>query len=84
MTGVWYKTQEDAAAHQAAMDRPSYGTHAGIAVSPMASGRLDPPDICLIYASRRMISSSMACSGPAAAPNGLRGESSCADSRGRA
>ena len=50
MTGVWYKTAEDAAAHQAAMNHASIGTHEALAVSPLASGRLNPPDICLIYA----------------------------------
>ena len=50
MTGVWYETQEDAAAHQEAMDVVPAGQYEAMAVSPLASGRLNPPDICLIYA----------------------------------
>ena len=87
MTGVWYKTQEDAAAHQAAMDRPSYGTHAGVAVSPMASGRLDPPDICLIYATPAqmiLFINGLQWTGYKKLEWGCVGESSCADSWGRA
>ena len=41
MTNVWYGTQEDAAAHQAAMDHADFGSHEALAVSPLASGRLD-------------------------------------------
>ncbi len=50
MTGVWYETGEDASAHQHAMDVVPHGRYEAMAVSPLASGRLDPPDICLIYA----------------------------------
>ncbi len=45
-----YSTEKDAAAHQQAMDIVAYGQYEAMAVSPLASGRLDPPDICLIYA----------------------------------
>ncbi|MGA1034693.1 MAG: DUF169 domain-containing protein, partial [Ilumatobacteraceae bacterium] len=50
MTGVWYGTSEDASAHQHAMTTAPFGKWEAMAVSPLASGRLDPPDICLIYA----------------------------------
>ena len=50
MTGVWYGTPEDAKAHQDAMDVLEYGQYEAMAVSPLGSGRLNPPDICLIYA----------------------------------
>ena len=49
MAGVWFKTVEDSAAHQRAMDCVPHGRHRAMAVSPLTSGRLDPPDICLIY-----------------------------------
>jgi uncharacterized protein (DUF169 family) len=49
MAGVWFETLEDAAAHQRAMDCVPYGRYAAMAVSPLASGRLNPPDVCLIY-----------------------------------
>ena len=48
MAGVWYSNQEEAAAHQAAMDVVEFGQYQAMAVSPLSSGRLDPPDICLI------------------------------------
>jgi uncharacterized protein (DUF169 family) len=50
MAGVWYETGADAAAHQRAMDVVPYGTYVAMAVSPLAAGRLNPPDVCLIYA----------------------------------
>ncbi len=49
MAGVWFKTIEDASAHQHAMDCVPHGRYQAMAVSPLTSGRLDPPDICLIY-----------------------------------
>ena len=50
MNGVWFGSQQDAAAHQQAMDVVEHGKYEAMAVSPLASGRLNPPDICLIYA----------------------------------
>jgi uncharacterized protein (DUF169 family) len=87
MQGVWYATAEDAAAHQNAMDRPSYGTHAAIAVAPLAAGRLDPPDICLIYATPAqmiLFINGLQWTGYRKLEWGCVGESSCADSWGRA
>ncbi len=49
MAGVWFKTLEDASRHQHAMDCVPYGRYEAMAVSPLTSGRLDPPDICLVY-----------------------------------
>jgi uncharacterized protein (DUF169 family) len=50
MVGVWYATPVDAAAHQKAMNIVPKGKYAALAVAPLASGRLDPPDIALFYA----------------------------------
>src|SRR5205823_2997945 len=50
MAGVWFKTQADASLHQHAMDCVPYGRYRAMAVAPLASNRLDPPDICLLYA----------------------------------
>src|SRR6187551_3258200 len=47
MTGVWFSTLEDASAHQAAMHCVEDGRYEALAVAPLASGRLDPPDIAL-------------------------------------
>lgn len=87
MNGVWYGSLEDSAAHQQAMDCASYGDYEAVAVSPLTSGRLDNPDICLIYATPGQMITFI---------NGLQwrnyeklsftvvGESACADSWGRA
>ncbi|NNE12430.1 MAG: DUF169 domain-containing protein [Ilumatobacter sp.] len=85
--GVWYATDEDAARHQAAMDLPSFGDHEALAVSPLASGRLDPPDICLIYATPAqmiLFINGLQWTGYKKLEWGCVGESSCADSWGRA
>jgi hypothetical protein len=50
MSGVWFASPEDAAAHQAAMHCVEDGQYDALAVAPLASGRLDPPDIALFYA----------------------------------
>ena len=50
MAGVWYSTPEDARAHQEAMECVPDGRYEALAVAPLASGRLDPPDIALFYA----------------------------------
>ncbi|MBI4694987.1 MAG: DUF169 domain-containing protein [Gammaproteobacteria bacterium] len=87
MHGVWYGTLEDSAAHQAAMSCASYGDYAAVAVSPLASGRLDNPDLCLVYGTPGQMITFI---------NGLQyrnyqkysftcvGESACADSWGNA
>src|SRR3954469_10574809 len=48
--GVWHGTAEDARKRQEALDVVPYGQYQAMAVSPLTSGRLDPPDICLVYA----------------------------------
>lgn len=50
MAGVWFATDDDAALHQHAMHTVPYGRYEAMAVSPLVTGRLDPPDICLVYA----------------------------------
>ena len=87
MNGVWYGTLEDSAAHQAAMSCAPHGDYEAVAVSPLNSGRLDNPDICLIYGTPGQMITFI---------NGLQylgyrkleftcvGESACADSWGNA
>lgn len=87
MAGVWFETVEDSSQHQHAMDVVDYGRYEAMAVSPLANGRLDPPDIALIYATPAQMILFI---------NGLQwtgfnklnwscvGESACADSWGRA
>src|ERR1700709_1080277 len=48
--GVWHGTAEDAARRQQALDVVPHGRYEALVVSPLASGRPNPPDICLVYA----------------------------------
>lgn len=87
MEGVWFENRAAAAAHQAQMPRVPAGTYHGLAVSPLRTGRLSPPDICLFYANPAQMILFI---------NGLQwknyrrydfsitGESACADSWGHA
>jgi uncharacterized protein (DUF169 family) len=87
MAGVWYENEAEAAAHQAAMDVVPFGRFDAMAVSPLASGRLDPPDICLIYATPAqmiLFINGLQWTGYKKLEWGCVGESSCADSWGRA
>lgn len=47
--GVWYERLHESAAHQAAMYTVEYGRYTACAISPLESGRLDTPDICMLY-----------------------------------
>ena len=87
MAGVWFETLEDSAAHQAAMDVVAFGQYEAMAVSPLVSGRLDPPDICLIYATPGqmiILINGLQWSGYKKFDWSVVGESACADSWGRA
>ena len=87
MNGVWFGSQEDAAAHQKAMDVVDYGKYQAMAVSPLSSGRLNPPDICLIYATPAqmiLFINGLQWTGYEKLDFGCVGESACADSWGRA
>ncbi len=87
MAGVWFESQEDSAAHQEAMDVVPHGKYAAMAVSPLSTGRLDPPDICLIYATPAqmiLFINGLQWTGYKKLEWGCVGESACADSWGRA
>ena len=87
MVGVWYATPADASAHQRAMAVVPHGRHAALAVSPLASGRLDPPDIALFYATPGAMMhfiNGLQWSGYRRFDWSVVGESACADSWGRA
>ncbi len=87
MAGVWYETASEAGAHQRAMDVVPFGKFEAMAVSPLASGRLNPPDICLIYATPAqmiLFINGLQWTGYKKLEWGCVGESSCADSWGRA
>jgi uncharacterized protein (DUF169 family) len=85
--GVWYGDLESSASHQREMSCAPYGEYEALVVSPLTSGRIDNPDICLIYGTPGQMITLV---------NGLQwksykkytftcvGESACADSWGRA
>jgi uncharacterized protein (DUF169 family) len=87
IAGVWYETPADASAHQHAMTVVPYGQYAAMAVSPLTAGRLNPPDVCLLYATPAqmiLFINGLQWSGYKKLQWGCVGESSCADSWGRA
>jgi uncharacterized protein (DUF169 family) len=87
MTNVWFATQADAAAHQKAMHVVPAGKYRALAVAPLASGRLDPPDIALFYATPGAMMyfiNGLQWSGYKRFDWSVVGESACADSWGRA
>ena len=87
MKGVWFATLEDAGRHQAAMNVVPRGKYQALAVAPLASGRLDPPDIALFYATPGAMIyfiNGLQWSGYKRFDWSVVGESACADSWGRA
>ena len=87
MTGVWYATPADAGAHQKAMNVVPKGRFKALAVAPLASGRLDPPDIALFYATPGAMIyfiNGLQWAGYKRFDWSVVGESACADSWGRA
>ena len=85
--GVWHGTAEDARKRQEALDVVAYGQYQALAVSPLTSGRLDPPDICLVYATPGqmiILINGLQYTGYRKFEWGVVGETACADSWGRA
>ena len=87
MTGVWFATQVDASAHQKAMNLVPAGKFKALAVAPLASGRIEAPDIALFYATPGAMMyfiNGLQWSGYKRFDWSVVGESACADSWGRA
>jgi uncharacterized protein (DUF169 family) len=87
MTGVWFSTPEDAAAHQAAMNCVPDGRYEALAVGPLAAGKLTAPDIALFYATPGAMIyfiNGLQWAGYKRFDWSVVGESACADSWGRA
>ena len=64
-----------------------FGQYQALAVSPLASGRLNPPDICLVYATPGqmiILINGLQYTGYKKFEWGVVGETACADSWGRA
>ncbi|HXE51559.1 MAG TPA: DUF169 domain-containing protein [Tepidisphaeraceae bacterium] len=86
MEGVWFENREAAAAHQAGMSRvePKY---AGLAISPLRTARLDPPDVCQFYgnpAQMILFINGLQWRNYKRYDFSITGESACADSWGHA
>lgn len=93
MSGVWYATVEDATRHQAAMHRVPQGRYKALVAAPLVkwSGQagqpLGQPDIALFYATPGAMMyfiNGLQWSGYRRFDWSVVGESSCADSWGRA
>ncbi len=85
--GVWHGTAEDARKRQEALDMVPAGRYEALVVSPLASGRLTPPDICLVYATPGqmiILINGLQYTGYKKFEWGVVGETACADSWGRA
>src|ERR1700749_1679780 len=85
--GVWHGTAEDARKRQEALDVVPFGQFKALAVSPLTSGRLNPPDICLVYATPGqmiILINGLQYIGYKKFEWGVVGETACADSWGRA
>ncbi|MGI9524806.1 MAG: DUF169 domain-containing protein [Hyphomicrobiaceae bacterium] len=87
MVGVWFEDAAGAHAHQTSMHCVKDGIYEALAVSPLSSGRLDPPDIALFYATPGAMMyfiNGLQWSGYKRFDWSVVGESACADSWGRA
>jgi uncharacterized protein (DUF169 family) len=87
MAGVWYADQQEASAHQHAMDCAPAGQYESLVVSPLAGGRLDPPEIALIFATPGqmiLFINGLQWKGYKKLEFTVVGESACADSWGKA
>ena len=87
MTNVWFETDADSIAHQEAMDVLPSGRYRALAVSPLSTGRLDPPDLALLYGTPGqmiILINGLQFSGYKKFDFSVVGESACADSWGRA
>jgi uncharacterized protein (DUF169 family) len=85
--GIWHATPEDARRRQEALTVVPHGRYRAMVVSPLESGRLDPPDICLIYATPGqmiLFINGLQWKGYRKFEWSVVGETACADSWGRA
>jgi uncharacterized protein (DUF169 family) len=85
--GVWHENAVDARKRQEALDVVPHGHYEALVVSPLASGRLNPPDICLVYATPGqmiILINGLQYTGYKKFEWGVVGETACADSWGRA
>lgn len=87
MAGVWFESQKDAALHQHSLDIVPDGQYEALAVSPLEANRIENPDICLFYGTpgqMMIFINGLQWDGFKKFEWSVVGESSCADSWGRA
>ena len=87
MVGVWYATRRGRGRTPGGDEYACRRQVRALAVSPLASGRLDPPDIALFYATPGAMMyfiNGLQWSGYKRFDWSVVGESACADSWGRA
>jgi uncharacterized protein (DUF169 family) len=87
MAGVWFETLEDSAAQPGSDGYRPVREVPGNGRLALTSGRLDPPDVCLIYATPGqmiILINGLQWSGYKKFEWSVVGESACADSWGRA
>jgi uncharacterized protein (DUF169 family) len=85
--GVWHATPEDARLRQEALTVVPHGRYRALAVSPLEAGRLNPPDICLVYGTPGqmiLFINGLQWKGYRKFDWSVVGETACADSWGRA
>ncbi|WP_198971728.1 DUF169 domain-containing protein [Xylophilus sp. ASV27] len=83
--GVWFATIEASRDHQSQMPRVPHGKYVGVAISPLASNRLDAPDTVLVYATpgqMMLLINALQHRSYVRYQFGTTGESACADSWG--
>lgn len=83
---VWFATVEAAREHQAQMPRVPAGKYHALVASPLAKGRLDPPDAVLVYATpgqMMLLVNALQHRRYFRADFTVTGETACADSWGR-
>lgn len=84
--GVWFATVEASREHQAQMPRVPAGRYEALVASPLAKGRLDPPDAVLVYATPGqmiLLVNALQHRKYFRADFTVTGETACADSWGR-
>ena len=84
--GVWFATVEASREHQAQMPRVPPGRYQALVASPLAKGRLDPPDAVLVYATPGqmiLLVNALQHRHYVRADFTVTGETACADSWGR-
>ncbi|SUS03325.1 conserved hypothetical protein [uncultured Defluviicoccus sp.] len=87
MKGVWFSSDDDAAAHQRAMHCVPDGRYEALVVGPLSGGKLQDPDIALFYATPGAMIyfiNGLQWTGYKRFDWSVVGESACADSWGRA